>query len=107
MLPPTEAPPPPQDNDTAGSSGLSNGFVSETGFPIPFFLGVNFQEHAERAYELCSKLRQAPCEDLPACPVVSTIWTGTCLSTTDSEVIVVCDASDSNDASKHQDYIQN
>lgn len=37
----------------------------------------NFQEHAQRAHQLCQKLKDAPTEDLPPCPLLagdSSMW---------------------------------
>lgn len=63
----------------------------------------SFQQHAERAAELCRRLKEVPCDDLPACTSIAntdcTMWTNPCMSPPECEV-VVCDSGggDSSDA---------
>lgn len=62
----------------------------------------NFQEHAKKAEELCAKLKEAPTDDLPPCPILATpesnVWSKSCMSPTGTEDIVCTIVDDSNEA---------
>ncbi|XP_039262437.2 transcription regulator protein BACH1-like [Styela clava] len=62
----------------------------------------NFQEHAKKAEDLCARLKEAPTDDLPPCPILATpesnVWSKPCMSPTGTEDIVCTIVDDSSES---------